>query len=589
MYTRITLVFAMCYLFSTIACAQDCVANNHYPYLNDTAPVYSDTPLTTDVVPTDTYFYLDGLLPDETYQFEITNAPEGSLDYLTVRDDDLHYNLGAGHLPYTYIATHGDRVTLHVFTDDACGDDNWPSRKMIITCLTCDQEPPKVGVETTEPMATLDVSGDIRVADSDRPGMAGMIKFDESSSDFIGFNGEKWVSLTKPNGSGWGVAPSAFAQENNKFRHISGTNEFLGSNTVDIDGNYAVVGLPWYIHSTWKKGRAFVYKKSGADWELYQTIYIPNDIGGTVNFGAAVTIYGNYMAISAPNANIDGNTKCGAVITYRLEEGQWTRDQVLSPNGSNLYFGTSLDMDRSQLLVGSENYPSGSIQNRGRIHIYRRLQGSALWGISSIFIDPTGIAEDRFGYAVAIKDNLALVSNARNEVFVYVKENLTWSLSNTLTIANSVSFGHSLSIGGGLVAIADHKEAINGNAEQGSVNLYIIDQSTNMPIFNRSIKDPNGGANFRFGSDVQLLEDKLLVGANQSVVNGVNTGAAYYFEYRDLNWTLMNTLISSNTNSNSKFGSSVGMTDSSMIILAPRSDSNPANYIFTEVLFYHKN
>jgi hypothetical protein len=58
---------------------------------------------------------------------------------------------------------------------------------------------PTVGINTSAPAAALDVAGKIRIADDNKPAFAGMIKYDEDKSEFLGFNGGLWKSFNEHN------------------------------------------------------------------------------------------------------------------------------------------------------------------------------------------------------------------------------------------------------------------------------------------------------------------------------------------------------------------------------------------------------
>ncbi|MBK9983435.1 MAG: proprotein convertase P-domain-containing protein [Saprospiraceae bacterium] len=71
----------------------------------------------------------------------------------------------------------------------------------------------KVGINTANPQATLDVNGKVKIGDDTAQQSAGMIRFSTMANDFEGFNGSVWKSmtgLTSGGGSGNGlVHPTA--------------------------------------------------------------------------------------------------------------------------------------------------------------------------------------------------------------------------------------------------------------------------------------------------------------------------------------------------------------------------------------------
>jgi subtilisin-like proprotein convertase family protein len=56
-----------------------------------------------------------------------------------------------------------------------------------------------IGINTSNPQATLDVNGKIKVGNDQVPGVAGTIRYSSTSNDFEGYNGTTWKSMTGSN------------------------------------------------------------------------------------------------------------------------------------------------------------------------------------------------------------------------------------------------------------------------------------------------------------------------------------------------------------------------------------------------------
>ena len=65
---------------------------------------------------------------------------------------------------------------------------------------------PKVGIRTLSPLSTLDIEGEIKLGSSSNFPIAGMIRWNNISQDFEGYNGTQLLSLTNQGklGGGWG-------------------------------------------------------------------------------------------------------------------------------------------------------------------------------------------------------------------------------------------------------------------------------------------------------------------------------------------------------------------------------------------------
>ena len=103
-----------------------------------------------------------------------------------------------------------------------------------------------IGVGTTAPSQKLHVNGKVKLGDDATTPSAGTIRWNAAKSDFEGFNGSEWLSLTASNrtatiGSSSDVGqlvdydsgPPPAAQVNGAFGIV-----------VDISGDWAVIGAP---------------------------------------------------------------------------------------------------------------------------------------------------------------------------------------------------------------------------------------------------------------------------------------------------------------------------------------------------------
>ena len=89
--------------------------------------------------------------------------------------------------------------------------------------------------------------------------------------------------------------------------------------------------------------------------------------GGAVGdiFGSAVDVHGDYAAVGAPGKS----SYSGAVYIYKRTNGVWSLSQVFTDPGNTArdYFGCSLDLDDSRLVVGA---PGRRPRHRGGLRVH---------------------------------------------------------------------------------------------------------------------------------------------------------------------------------------------------------------------------
>ncbi|MFN2269194.1 MAG: hypothetical protein ACK2US_00050, partial [Anaerolineae bacterium] len=179
------------------------------------------------------------------------------------------------------------------------------------------------------------------------------------------------------------------------------SGDYFGA-AVDIDGDTIVVGALGVDSYT---GAAYVFGKNagGADnWGQTAKITVAT---GTSNdrFGSAVAIDGDAVIIGAPGAY----SSAGVAYIFERNEGgadNWgllttiTATDGLPPN----YFGCAAAMSGDTIVIGAYS-GNGAASDTGAAYVFEQNEGGAdNWGQTAKLTATGGIADDRFGYSVAV-------------------------------------------------------------------------------------------------------------------------------------------------------------------------------------------
>ncbi|WP_197527361.1 dockerin type I domain-containing protein [Pirellulimonas nuda] len=249
-------------------------------------------------------------------------------------------------------------------------------------------------------------------------------------------------------------------------------NAYFGS-ALAIEENTLVAGASQRLGGSYfGTGRSFVFQRNEAgDWEFEQEL-----IAGGLNVGDVfntATISNGRIAVSAPRADIFGDTAGAVFIFEKLENGWEQVDVVGSPNPDFELDGIAFDGD--SLLVG-EIHSDSLAADAGAFHSFVR-SPSGEWTFEATTNAPDGQAGDRFGGPIKAHSGLAVVA-----------------------------------------ARADDDNGLDA----GSV--YLLSRSSDDTWSQiAKVTRPEGGAGGAFGSDIAFDGKRIVIGASRS-------NAAYVYE-----------------------------------------------------------
>jgi|GEM_PF-5313545 len=292
-------------------------------------------------------------------------------------------------------------------------------------------------------------------------------------------------------------------------------------------------------------------------------------------------------------------------------------------------FGYSVAISGNTAVVGAPledsiatgvngNAANNGYPNSGAVYVF--VQSDGIWSQQAYLKASNAEPYDRFGYSVAISDDMLVVgapgedSNATRvqgeevdndepgsgAAYVFVRQGGIWSQAAYLKPFNTEerdAFGEAVAISGDTVAVGAQFEnsaatGINGNEIDDEENtasasgaVYIFRSSDGFWNQEAYIKASNTFKGDRFGSALALSGNTLVVGAYAEDSNavGVNdhqgdmapdSGAVYVFTRNEENtWGQQAYLKASNTNSGDRFGASVAISGDTLVVGAPYEDS----------------
>ena len=371
--------------------------------------------------------------------------------------------------------------------------------------------------------------------------------------------------------------------------------------SVDIDGDYAIVGAPyWEGASGTDRGAAFIFKKDGGSWVEMAILeaWVPASgdwtLGDSDHFGFSVAISGDLAVVGAPFQDLtaDGYTfrDRGAMYVYRRNGNSWEQEAALGSTEEipanceadslqeNELLGWSVDIYDGEVDIVAGGAPRGEYPNpptdaysfSGAVYVYRYNSLTSAWE------DGAGLAGEDGGYylgtSVAVGDDVVVAGapgypdsdgKESGAVMVYTWDS-AWGLSATLTPGDAsahMEFGSSVAY----AEISSEMYVLVGAPWDGQLGdkagaAYLFYKpSAGSWGEQRKLRASDGAEGDLFGADVDFTSDHIVIGAPG--VGSSNQGATYVWVDNGETWADAGTLSFPAIANYDWFGSSVAVSN----------------------------
>ena len=337
-------------------------------------------------------------------------------------------------------------------------------------------------------------------------------------------------------------------------------------------------------------------------------------IMGTVNVEAqhsleAITATGNTTPVTVEFQNATtgivttGNVEVGndLIVSGNVEVGLPKQYQklVAIDSATGDYFGSSVSIDGDTMVIGAyadddNGYTSGSA------YVFTRTNG--IWTQRAKLTASDAAASDYFGMSVAINGDTVVIGayaddddgSASGSAYVFTRDTAGdlasgWTEVAKLTAGDADAldqFGRSVSIDGDTVVIG----AFGDDSYTGSAYVFTRDTAGDLTsgwTQRAKLTASDGAGGDRFGYNVDISGDTVVIGAYYDDDKGSNSGSAYVFTRNtagDLTsgWTQRAKLTAGDGAVNDNFGSRVSIDGDTVVIGAyGASIYRGSAYVFT--------
>lgn len=347
-----------------------------------------------------------------------------------------------------------------------------------------------------------------------------------------------------------------------------GADDLFGA-SVDLFGDSALIGAERFDDGSPDSGAAFFFHFDGTSWNESGKL-TPSDAEAGDRLGGSVGLSGERALIGAAFSDADG-TDSGAAYVFDFNGANWSevRKFTAGTSAAKDRFGESVDSSRTRVLVGAP----GEDDDTGAVHVFE-FDGMT-WSSTASLIASDGSIREEFGASVALSGNRALVGapfdddlgDRSGSAYVFEFDGSNWLETAKLTASNGFAedrFGSAVSLVGNRALVG----ASDASGRRGSA--YIFELSDSSWIETEYLTPSDGEAFDQFGIAVALSEDRALVGSPGNNGNARSDGAAYVFDFVGASWNETAKLAATDATDGDRFGSSLSLSGDRVLIGASR-------------------
>ena len=299
------------------------------------------------------------------------------------------------------------------------------------------------------------------------------------------------------------------------------------------------------------------------------------EMGG--EFGASAAVANGKAAVGAPYETDAGFVQGGKVYLYNSGTGKLLAT-IASPHPKlNGFFGNSVAMSGTTLVVGAPNETAGSVVNAGNAYLYT-ISGATVT-YKCTFVDPAPFPGNSssiggaFGWSVAVSGSNVLIGAPGENSGGFYQGGNAYLFSTgcsylasvtTLNPATTGVFGYSVALSGTTAYIGAPNEGSGGH-------VYLVRKATSVPGDRTTyvLSSPNAQSGFgAYGVSVAVGGAFLVVGARSENVSGVHAAGNAYL-YNNSTGILTAQLTNPSPQAGGYFGFSVAVSGIDVVVGAP--------------------
>ena len=345
-----------------------------------------------------------------------------------------------------------------------------------------------------------------------------------------------------------------------------------------ISGDFIIVGAPYNDNEKGSDaGAAYIFKRDGNDWNELQKL-VGSSIHDTSLFGYSVDIDGDYAIVGACWTDQDGE-KSGSAYIYKYDAPVWEEQAILTANDAFKadVFGIAASISGDYAII-SAIFDDDCGTTTGSSYIFKRLETT--WIEQDKLVPDDCAAEDRFGTVVEIEGDYALVTSQYDDnemghdagsVYIYKRDGSNWLEQDKLIPADSAG-----NVGYGLGSMYEDHIVIGAFSDDeflpnaGLAYIYMRYGDHWIEVDRLCPDELKEGD--QFGSYCSIFDDRIVISANNDDDVAPDAGACYIFRWDGLEWGQEMKITASDGDTLDKFGTQMDLDDRYLLAASRYND-----------------
>lgn len=310
--------------------------------------------------------------------------------------------------------------------------------------------------------------------------------------------------------------------------------------TVAISGTTAVIGA--YLADRAggiDTGAAYIFERSGAGWSMQQELA---SLDGTSYdfFGTAVAIENGRVLIGARGADVMGQTDAGAAYVFERSGSVWSQQQKLiaSDGKSADQFAVSLALSGNAALIGAHEVGTTALPAAGAAYVFEYT--GSLWSQTVKLTPASGKSREHFGISLALSGDTALIGTYPTDTsgipiaggaYIFQRTGLLWAEQPRLSSPDggiTDRFGSAVALRGDVALVGAPMAGPTTSVATGAA--YLFEHDSHSWAFRQKLACSDCRPGDQFGASVALSSEAVLVGAFMADTDAQQeAGSAYLF------------------------------------------------------------
>jgi len=247
--------------------------------------------------------------------------------------------------------------------------------------------------------------------------------------------------------------------------------------SVSISGDHAIVGADYYNLNS---GAAYIYHNKSGIWEE-QAKLTASSVNLSVDFGRSVDISGDYAVVGVPS-DYENGRKTGSAYVFYNNSGSWVQKARLIASDGNTddLFGNSVSIAGNNIIVGIDPFYNDTL---GAAYVFEKPDEGWRDTTETVKLTPNDDTTNCFGRSVSISHDRAVVGatcddyNGKNSgaAYLFLRNSGAWDVQAKLIASDGAPndlLGNSVSVSGDYIIVGSRDNNTSIGEDSGLIYIF---------------------------------------------------------------------------------------------------------------------